>query len=127
MARAFAAEANGAAYPKVLKPSSCRAARTCCIRSRLKRSRETRVIELGQRPTNAEAAVQERSARHRSRQHQYARPRITPELSRAAKRVGLNELLGGLQQSRKPPTESYGSEGCRRNPLTSRGPILAAK
>ena len=45
---------NSAAHPKVMKPSLCRAARTYCVRSRVKRSRETSANPTRQRPINAE-------------------------------------------------------------------------
>jgi len=56
VARAFVAEARGAADPKVLKPSSCRAAPKRCVRSRAETEPRAWTARVRQEPTNAEAS-----------------------------------------------------------------------
>ena len=72
--------------------------------------------------------MQPRSVRHRSRQHQYANPRITPELSRPAKRVRLERTVMRTKVNPKPAARNgVGRPGSTDKASVSTARVEASK
>ena len=92
----------------------CRAARTRCVRSGVKRSRETSASGCVSDRSVPKPTALQKSPHHRSRQHHHSYPRITPELSRPAKRVRLGRLVMHAKVNPKPTARN----GSRRKGST---------
>ncbi len=88
---------------------------------------EKRTEQVSNRST-PKTTAQRKSLNHRSRQHQHTYPRITPELSRPAKRVRLGRLVMRAKVNPKPlACNGSGRTGSTEERSASSGQVEASK
>ena len=104
------AEAERAAHPQAENRAVSRAAHRDATEDRMSGVRSRKAAQADQRPINTEANITEQPCRSRSRHHTSDNPRITPELSRPAKRVRLGRTVMRAKVNPKPATRN-GSGG----------------
>ena len=96
------AEAERAAHPQAENRAVSRAAHRDATEDRMSGVRSRKAAQADQRPINTEANITEQPCRSRSRHHTSDNPRITPELSRPAKRVRLGRTVMRAKVNPKP-------------------------
>ena len=96
------AEAERAAHPQAENRAVSRAAHRDATEDRMSGVRSRKAAQADQRPINTEANITEQPCRSRSRHHTSDNPRITPELSRPAKRVRLERTVMRAKVNPKP-------------------------
>ena len=122
------AEAERAAHPQAENRAVSRAAHRDATEDRMSGVRSRKAAQADQRPINTEANITEQPCRSRSRHHTSDNPRITPELSRPAKRVRLGRTVMRAKVNPKPlACNGSGRTGSTEERSASSGQVEAGK